>query len=56
MVPETELVSPSIWTVQVWPTASCVRFDADACRVTVRSGSVSERMGVPGVTGCPAFT
>ena len=51
MLPETELDSPLIWTVQFWPTASCVRFDAEASRVTVRSGSVSERMGVPDVTG-----
>ena len=42
--------------MQCWPTFSLVRSDADACSVTVKFGSVSERIGVPGGSGSPSFT
>ena len=56
IVPEAVVWDPAIWTVQAWPTLSRVRLAADACRLTVRSGWVSDRMASPGVAGAPAFT
>ena len=52
IVPDADVVAPEICTVQGWPTFSSVRLAAEACRVTVRSGSVSDRIGSPGVAGC----
>ena len=53
--PRRPVVLPAIWTVQDWPTVSSVRLAADAWRVTVRSGSVSDRMASPGVDRGPGL-
>ena len=56
IVPGSSLTPPTSSTVQCWPTFSLVRSDADACSVTVKFGSVSDSIGVPGGSGSPSFT
>ena len=56
MVPDSWVWPPAIVIVQLWPTWSWVRSEADACMTTVVSGCVRSRMGLPAVSESPAFT